>query len=324
MGVALPVEIIGRVIQLILDSQPKRNVAILLPLLLVSPTFRYEAERLIYAQITLRNLPQVVKCFTAICKRPHLGRAVRSLTVSLSLNSTAPPIDFWQIFGFDGNAIGNTAAQNSTGRGARHVGRVLKPFGALVERTLAKLTHLQEYSLTLGGPVGRDEDHFAPVWLPSKAPFKLQRFVVDLNLSRFMANFLLSQRNITDLLAPHFQPSRVSNMNLLRPSALPRLRGIVARSGVAAVLAPGRPLRRVCLKDGAHNDVTLQQAVAALPQLAKATVPVRFYDISVPDSTAVQEALLEPLGTHLPSLEVLTVRRTFVGDEVSLSKVAIR
>lgn len=92
MGVQLPVEIIGRIIAVLYYGQGynKHSPATLLPLALVSPTFRAEAERLIYCHIHLKSTSQVVKCFTTFLKRPGLAKFTRGLSIQLSLNSTEP------------------------------------------------------------------------------------------------------------------------------------------------------------------------------------------------------------------------------------------
>lgn len=90
MPAQLPVEIIGRVIQALYGSSTKHSPNALLPLLYVSPTFRAEAERLIYAHLHLRTLKQIVRCFTTLKRRPALAKFTRSLSVSVSLNSSEP------------------------------------------------------------------------------------------------------------------------------------------------------------------------------------------------------------------------------------------
>ncbi|KAG8908449.1 hypothetical protein FRB99_006654 [Tulasnella sp. 403] len=305
MPLQLPVEIIGRIIQLVYDSQPKRSAKPLLPLLRVSPTFRVEVERILYSTLYLKSSAQVVKCFTTICKRPHLPRTVRTLTVSLHLNSQVPPIDFWDFL------LHPTASQSSTKeRRFRHTGRVLRAFALLVTRTLGTLTNLQDYSLSMGGHPGRDEVHFASIWLPANAPFRLRRFIVDLNLSPVMMAFLASQTSIVDLLAPSFTSDRLP----FSKDLLPKLRGLVATSPVGASLAAGRPIRRVVLKDKPRSD-TLTPLLNAIPELSKSTSTIKSFDGLVPDVTAVPGAIWTPLFTHLPDLENITFRRMFLTSE---------
>ncbi|KAG9026026.1 hypothetical protein FS837_004752 [Tulasnella sp. UAMH 9824] len=311
MPMQLPVEIIGRIIQLIYLSTAKRKA--ILPLLLVSPTFRIETERLLYSHICLRTLAQVVRCFQTINARPNIPRTVRQLHVSITLNSALPAAGLFDFIGLDGTVLNDEQVlRMREARAAKLTGKVLRPFGDLVHRTLNKLVSLQEYSLSLGSAPGRDELAFAPMWLPAQAPFKLRRFIVDLNLSPAMTRFLQSQSSITDLLAPHFynQPGRLP----LPKGSLPKLRGLVLSPEAAGSIVPGRPVKRVVLKpSGQRGAPRMIDAITnAIPSLAKSTVAVKSIDVMAPQIPDVVELLLKPLAAGLPNLENIALRRPFI------------
>lgn len=311
MPTQLPVEIIGRIIQLVYHSSSKRKA--ILPLLLVSPTFRIETERLLYSHICLRTLSQVVRCFQTINARPNIPRTIRQLHISISLDSTLPDFSLFDFLSMNGAVQGGEQAlRMRNARAAKYTGKVLRSFAVLVNRTLNKLVSLQEYSLSLGRPYGREELPFAPMWLPTQAPFKLRRFIVDLNLSPHMTRFLQSQPSITDLLAPQFshQPGRLP----LPQGALPKLRGLVVTPEVASLIVPGRPVKRVVLKSSTRQGPTriIEGIVNAIPALAQSTIPVKSLDIVVPQMPATADLLLKPLAVGLPHLEHLTLRRAFI------------
>ncbi|KIO29252.1 hypothetical protein M407DRAFT_70734 [Tulasnella calospora MUT 4182] len=316
----LPVEIIGRIIQLVYFSSSKRKA--ILPLLLVSPTFRIETERLLYSHLCLRTLSQVVRCFQTINARPNIPRTVRQLHVSVTLNSNLPAAGLFDFISLDGTVLGDEQVlRMREARAAKLTGKVLRPFGVLVHRTLNKLVSLQEYSLSLGNAPGRDELAFAPMWLPAQAPFTLRRFIVDLNLSPPMTRFLQSQPSITDLLAPHFynQPGRLP----LPKGSLPKLRGLVLSPEVASSIVPGRPVKRVVLKpSGQRGAPRMIDAIThAIPFLAQSTVPVKSIDLVAPQLPDITELLLKPLAAGLPYLEHIALRRSFIfPDEVSKVK----
>ncbi|KAG8886632.1 hypothetical protein FRB97_000052 [Tulasnella sp. 331] len=302
MATQLPVEIIGRILAVLYNGAAtgKYTPSALLSLSLVSPTFRAEAERLIYAHIHLKSTSQVVRCFQAVQRRPLLANYIRGLSIYLSLNSSEPFL-LWQMLGMP---------QASTAK-SRHLGRVMKPFGDLVTRTLVKMNNLQDYSLSLGGEPGRAELVFAAPWLPVNPPFRLRRFIVDLNLSPMMVNFLVSQPAIVDLLAPWFQAERET----IPRNALPQLKTILCNSPMAAALVPRRPVRRVAVKDTGSARSVLAPILASLPELAKASVSVRQFDAAVNDMTTVGPMLWGSLQSHLPRLETITLRRPFAINE---------
>ncbi|KAG9035624.1 hypothetical protein FRB95_011030 [Tulasnella sp. JGI-2019a] len=302
----LPIELIGRILAILYNGAAtnKYSPSAILPLALVSPIFRVEAERLIYAHLHLKSTSQVVKCFKAIERRPFLANHTRGLSIQLSLNSSEP-VALWEVLGM------GAAAATVNQRRSRHIGRVMKPFADLLKRTLSKMTNLQDYSLSLGGQPGRAEQIFGAPWLPADAPFKLRRFIVDLNLSPMMIDFLVSQPAIVDLLAPWFQADR----GVVPKHALPQLKTILCNSPMAAALVPRRPVRRVAVKDGGSMHQPLGPILESLPELAKASVTVRQFDAAVHDMTSVGEQLWGPLQSHLPRLESITLRRSLLTSE---------
>lgn len=194
-----------------------------------------------------------------------------------------------------------------TSRFVKNLGRVVKPFNDLVSRTIPNLVNLQEYALSLGGPnFGHSETIFGPMWLPDKAQFRLRRFSVDTNLTPPMVKFLASQPNIIELFAPYF----ISQRGSLPNDALPQLRSIVTNATMAAALVPRRPVRRVAVREtGGQKERATAAIMACLPALAKASVSVKQFDVSLFDTASITDRLMEPLATFLPRLESITIRR---------------
>ncbi|KAG8963625.1 hypothetical protein FRC03_002772 [Tulasnella sp. 419] len=313
---SLPVELIGRIIQLY-DSIPDRNPKVepLRDLALVSPIFRAETERILYSELVLTRLPRVVKCFKTILARPHLARHVRSLSISLYLDSSAP-FDLWHIFGLQ---MHSEATENYR----RRTGIVLDGFAKLVHRALMSLVNLKDYTLSLGGKGGRDEYTYSPCWLPKHAPFELRRFTVDLNASTLIVDFLANQPSITDLLAPHFTHDRFplplpppnSRTALANKSlVLPRLNGVVAPPQVVASLVPKRPVWKVCMKDRGFQP-RHAGLVDSIPALRSSSTPVKFFDTRVSSMTSAIDTIMGPLAIGAPDLQGLTLRRVTITTE---------
>ena len=318
MPLQLPVEVLGRIVACLFTDNGSKSSPDILNLLVVSPTFKTETERLVYVNLNLKGLRQVLQCLSTIDKRPHLARLVRSLTIRVPLTEEPPNLPIFEMFQTDAEVM--RASELHRLRNV-NLGRVLKPFARLVTRTLAKLANLIDYSLSMGllQRLPRNENYFVSIFLPSPASFRLRRLAIDVNWTESVRQFLITQPSITDLIAPEFFPLNEMEGLTFPRTALPNLRGLAASAQVAAQLVPGRPVRKVIMKELVLRASTLGKISDALPFLAQSTTKLKILDIAIREVGMAIETLWPTMALLFPELETIALRRESITPESTVS-----
>jgi hypothetical protein len=297
----LPVEIIARIIELLLD--PKKNrMNHLVSVATVSSLFRYEVERLLYTRVTLTKLDQIVRCFITILQRPRAAQAVRCLTIIQPMK--AP------------NRLGLDFALEMS---QALFPRTTIAFSRLIQKALGKMVHLKIYLLK-----GIRLPEIKPFVLPFMQdfhlmPFKLNVFKLDVSMTvarNFLPtilSLLAAQPSIVD-----FDTSNTFLRETLPPSILPNIRKITGFIDTVTYTAPKHPVSDVTIIhtiSGSHDLPLLLNA------LAESTKPLRGLALPLASIRVACFDVLPFLAAHFPRLARISLPCRQVMDNSVKSNV---
>ena len=143
-------------------------------------------------------------------------------------------------------------------------------------------------------------DSGVPSWVLRHCPFRVITFSFAAQCDADLVEFLERQEQIQDLvLGPH-SPNLV-----LKPTALPKLTKVKARTSWLSILVPGRPVRDVIFNDTSHCaeiDIKfLSHSIAPIQRLS--IVAENVYTLPISQFVAI-----------VPHLHVLIISCPFIGS----------